>query len=256
VTCTFAEPREVTDPSRCSFYHTLEIPGLGLQAGRWDLRDGIDEYLPPLAYEGATVLDIGASNGFVCFELERRGAHVIAFDMDEQSAEIDMVPFHDLDHYAAVEARLELLDGVKNGFWLAHRAFDSEARVVYSHANDIPPELGPVDVAFLGNILQHLRDPLGAIASASRIARRVVVTEAYWQHDVDQDEPLMFFLPAIKDGEPPERKCRIWWQVTSAMVGRWLEALGFRIDDRYFHDQHHAETGRRVPHFTVVATRA
>jgi SAM-dependent methyltransferase len=256
MTSRFVAPRHVTDPALCNFYHTIEIPGYGLQQGRWDLRDGIDRYLPALSYEGASVLDIGTSNGFVCFELERRGAQVIAFDLDERLVPIDTIPFHDLVLTRAGEDRVTVLDGVKNGFWLTHRALGSSARVVYGHANDIPEDLGPVDIAFLGNILQHLRDPLGAIASAARVASRIIVTEAYWQTDIDQDTPLMFFLPAMKDDEPPEHKCRSWWQVSSAMLTRWLEVLGYRIDDRYFHDQFYAETGHRIPHYTVVATRA
>ena len=71
---------------------------------------------------GKIAIVTGASRGIgrgVAELLASRGAHVIAFDMDEQSAGIDMVPFHDLDHAQAVEARLDLLAGVKLG---RHRA--------------------------------------------------------------------------------------------------------------------------------------
>ena len=29
----------------CNFYHSTDIPGVGLVEGQWDLREGFDEYL-------------------------------------------------------------------------------------------------------------------------------------------------------------------------------------------------------------------
>ena len=40
----YLEPRYVDDPSRCFFYHTMDVPGLGLFRGQWDLRGHFDEY--------------------------------------------------------------------------------------------------------------------------------------------------------------------------------------------------------------------
>jgi SAM-dependent methyltransferase len=251
----FAAPRHVTDASSCLFYHAIDLPGHGLQDGLWDLRPGIERYLPALSWSGSTVLDVGAASGYVTFELERRGADVIAVDQAD-GLSWDTIPFHDLDKAAASERWVSWVDGVKNAFWLAHRALGSSARALYCSANDIPVDIGPVDIAFLGNILQHLRDPLGAITTAASLADCVVVTEAIWRPDLDRDDPLLYFLPALRDGEPSSEKCHAWWQVSSSTVARWLDLLGFRIEQSYRHEQLFAMTGNLIPHYTVVAARA
>ena len=253
MTGIFATPRDVTDVDACHFYHSIELPGLGLCEGRWDLRHGMDRYLPDLEYSGATVLDIGAANGFVTFDLERRGASVIALDQAD-GVGLDRVPYPDLDTAAATAGEVGVIDGLKNGFWLAHRRLGSRARAVYADAEDLPSALGPVDVAFMGNILQHLRDPLAAVAKAASLARQVVITEAFWRSDFDPDEPLLFFLPALRDGEPSGAKCHSWWQVSAGMAARWLEVLGLRVEQRYLHEQRHVFGDARVPHYTVVAS--
>ncbi|HYH58033.1 MAG TPA: class I SAM-dependent methyltransferase [Thermoleophilaceae bacterium] len=242
----------MTDLETCLFYQSIDLPGLGSFQGQWDLRPGIDRYLSDVPYAGATVLDIGAASGFVTFELERRGAEVIALDQAE-GAGFDTIPFHDLNP-AIPQHQTAWLESVKNAFWLSHRILGSRARAVYASANDIPAAIGPVDVAFIGNVLQHLRDPLGAIASAAAVARRVVVTEAVWRTDFDPEEPLLYFLSALRDDEPSGPKSMGWWQVSLGMVTRWLEVVGMRIEQRYDHEQLFVEGGARIPHYTVVAT--
>jgi hypothetical protein len=37
----YAQPRSVTDPESCIFYHTIDIPGYGTMKGEWDLRRGV-----------------------------------------------------------------------------------------------------------------------------------------------------------------------------------------------------------------------
>jgi hypothetical protein len=78
----YAQPPAVPPPlEECLFYHSIDLPGLGEQLGRWDLRPGIDAYLGPNDFSGLRVLEIGTANGFVCFELERRGAEVVTLDL-------------------------------------------------------------------------------------------------------------------------------------------------------------------------------
>ena len=70
----FAAPRHVEGPDECFFYHTMELPGLGLVRGQWDLRGRFDDYVGGVGVEGKTVLDVGTATGFLSFEAERRGA--------------------------------------------------------------------------------------------------------------------------------------------------------------------------------------
>ena len=45
---------------------------------------------------GKRVLDVGTSSGFLCFEMERRGAEVVAFDLSDEF-DGDAVPFASVD---------------------------------------------------------------------------------------------------------------------------------------------------------------
>src|SRR5947209_10768829 len=65
------------------WYHSIEIvPGL-LTPGMFDLRPIVDQ-LPWPDVRGKRCLDVGTSDGFLAFELERRGAaEVIATDITE-----------------------------------------------------------------------------------------------------------------------------------------------------------------------------
>ncbi len=77
----FANPRAVS-PDECWFYHVMDLPGLGLVGGHWDLRGRIHEYIGHVEFAGKRVLDIGTASGFLTFEMERLGAEVVSFDAD------------------------------------------------------------------------------------------------------------------------------------------------------------------------------
>ena len=179
---------------------------------------------------------------------------MIAFDVTDGAA-VDLVPFHDFDEAALRADARKRIDRIKNSFWLAHRELASSARVVYGHANALPDAIGPVDVAVLGNILQHLRDPLGAVAGAARLARTIVVTEALWFTGGAEDGPAMLWLPALHAGAPTAERAWSWWQVNAETLAGWLEMLGFRVTECYAHEQLLAGTGDLIPHYTVVASR-
>src|SRR5436309_8032262 len=66
-----------------SWYHTLELaPGLTTQ-GWFDLRPFVSRYGLPERMDGMRALDVGTWDGFWAFEMERRGAEVLALDLDD-----------------------------------------------------------------------------------------------------------------------------------------------------------------------------
>ena len=92
----FGSPRNITDPRECFFYHTMDLPGLGLQVGMWDLRGNVATYLGDQSFAGKRVVDVGTASGYLCFEMENRGADVIAFDRlltDQPTDDMGLVPF-------------------------------------------------------------------------------------------------------------------------------------------------------------------
>src|SRR5262245_1664122 len=95
----YQQPRHVERVEDCDFYHAIDLPGLGPQKGRWDLRRDPAEYFGNVDVAGKTILDVGTGSGFIGFEMEKRGANLIAFDFDSSLGPRlhDMVPFHDFD---------------------------------------------------------------------------------------------------------------------------------------------------------------
>src|SRR5262249_1170514 len=142
----YAAPRAVTDPNNCYFYHTMDVPGHGVMRGAWDLRGGVDAYLGHVNVRGRRVLELGTASGFLCFEMERRGAEVVAYDLSENQ-DWDLVPYASPETPAYVRQRKEQIRQLNNGWWFAHRAHRSSARVVYGSIYDVPAAVGAVDVA-------------------------------------------------------------------------------------------------------------
>src|SRR5579884_3015291 len=69
-----------------SWYHTLELaPGV-LTEGWFDLRPFVSRYGLPEDMKGLRALDVGTWDGFWAFEMERRGAQVVALDLDDEHA--------------------------------------------------------------------------------------------------------------------------------------------------------------------------
>jgi tRNA (mo5U34)-methyltransferase len=65
-------------------YHSLELPSGEILPGLLSverLRKRLTQFQIPFDLRGKRVLDIGAWDGFYTFEMERRGAHVVALDL-------------------------------------------------------------------------------------------------------------------------------------------------------------------------------
>jgi hypothetical protein len=62
----YAEPRIGLRPDQCSFYHTMDIPGVGLVEGYgWDHRAHVDDMFRDINFSGKRVLEriLNASDG-------------------------------------------------------------------------------------------------------------------------------------------------------------------------------------------------
>ncbi len=151
---------EVTDTIRQqvdahNWYHTMEIvPGV-VTNGWFDLRPHVDSYGLPERMDGMRALDIGTWDGFWAFEMERRGATVVALDVDHES-EYDWPP-------RRRPATPVFLDRGA-GFRIAKEIKDSKVeRVVCNIYDTDPAQLGTFDFVFIGTVLIHLRDQLLAL---------------------------------------------------------------------------------------------
>jgi Methyltransferase domain len=225
----FATPPATIDYEKLGFYHTMEIPGLGRRVGQWDVGPVLQKYLGQVEYRGRFVLDIGTANGAVAFALEQRGATVVSVDLPTD-ATYDLFPGPGM---AAVQAEMrEGIPSIRNAFWLAHRTFNSQVRLVETHVTAIPAELTGFDVVFVGNVLQHLRFPVDVLLDLATRADTVVVTEAEWL-GLDPQKPLLqLYTPQLRKGQMAS-----WYQCSPQLVEDVLTLSGMRIVSRDWFSQ-------------------
>jgi hypothetical protein len=155
----FAVPLKVKDVSDCDFYHTMELPGYGVMDGEWDLRRGVDEYLGKVAFAAQRVLEIGPASGFLTFEMEKRGAEVVSVEVTEDR-DWDFVPYPASRLEEVFGPRRIVMQRLKNSYWFSHAAHHSRAKVYYGDVYHLPAVLGEFDIAVMGSLLLHCRDPL------------------------------------------------------------------------------------------------
>ena len=154
-----AAQRALTENPRL-WYHTIELaPGV-VTPGFIDLRKTAERVLPD-DMTGVRALDVGTFDGFWAFEMERRGAEVVAIDLER----IELAEFPPLRRIKLEERREEEGFELGVGFRLASEAIESRVSRVVCNVYDLTPEVigGPVDLALNGATLTHLRDPVRAL---------------------------------------------------------------------------------------------
>lgn len=207
--------------SNPGWYHTLELaPGV-VTPGHVDLR-GLPERVLPASLAGRRALDVGTFDGFWAFAMEERGADVVALDLPALDA-AQWPPVHRARLERAMREReLEL----GRGFRIAAEALGSSVRRVESPVQDLDPEAigGPVDFVFLGALLLHLRDPVGALERVRGVLApggRLVVLE-----------PVVEVLCLLAPRRPLARFDVLhsdfnWWAANVACLEAWLRTAGF-----------------------------
>ena len=249
------KPRVVTDIESCEFYHVMDNPNGGTWGGKWDLRENIDSYLGNVDFQDKTVLDVGTASGFLCFEMEKRGADVTAFDISPET-DWDIVPFAQIDYKSHSKDFRAYVERFKNAFWYAHKQMNSKAKCAYGSVYNIPAELGLFDMAIFGCILLHLRDPFLALQSGLKLVKEtVIITDLVPQRLVNENNkeqkevPYMVFLPEFKTLKNKE----VWWLLSPEIVQQFIGVLGFEDSRVEYHTQ--VLNGLTMQLFTVVGNR-
>jgi tRNA (mo5U34)-methyltransferase len=223
------------------WYHTLELAPGHVTKGMFDLRPVMDNYGLPERLDGKRVLDVGTWDGFWAFEMERRGAEVVALDIDDE---------RDLD-YPPRRRPTTFPEGPRGeGFRIAHEVFDSKVeRVNLNIYNATPEEIGTFDLVFCGSVLIHVRDQLlaleriaglctGTFISAEEYDRRAqLVPFPVSRYLADRDRAVVFWLPSIRT-----------WK-------RMLWTAGFDRVEEYRRFKLEANEGWKVPHVVHHAHR-
>ena len=203
-----------------SWYHTIDLPDGTSTPGVFDHRSVANLVQWPVGLKGGRCLDVGTCDGFWAFEMERRGAaEVVAVDVVDQDQ---------LDAWSSARG------GVPGGtrahgtvpgqrFEIARTATGSAVTRVGCSVYDLDPDIhGRFDVVFVGALLLHLRDPVGALERV----RAVCSGELVLMECVDAR------LDLVASRVPCARLAPVtdqWWRVNSAGLKQMLEIAGFDV---------------------------
>ena len=221
---SFAPACAVDDIASCYFYHTMELPRLGVVEGGWDLRGRFADYTGHVELRGKRVLDVGTASGFLSFEAERSGAReVVSFDLDSAERQ-HLLPFagsdYVTDHAAWSRKQTAAFGQWKNAYWLAHRLLGSKAKMVYGDVYRLPPWVGRFDVIILGAIVEHLLDPLSALRSVAAVTDDLLVINTDY---FDTEAPAALF---VGSADRPADSFT-FWVYSIALYDAYMRILGF-----------------------------
>jgi len=212
-------PDASQEVSRFAWYHTLELPGGIVTPGMFDTRQASRKVGMPKSLAGKRCLDVGTSDGFWAFEMERRGAaEVVALDLgSDTKADVTVGGATELKDAASRQSQT---------FALAHRLLGSKVQWHDLSAYDISPDLiGRFDFVFTGSLLMHLQDPVRALT-----AIRTVVDGEFLSF-----EAVSLMLSVLHPRAAVTRFLGLdrtnWWFPNVVTHKQWIEAAGFQIKD-------------------------
>jgi tRNA (mo5U34)-methyltransferase len=188
---------------------------------------------------GMRVLEVGPWDGFWSFEMERRGAEVVAIDLDDER-DLDFPPRHRPKSFAETPRG--------SGFALAKEILGSHVERVECSIYDATPErFGTFDLVFCGSVLIHLRDQMLALERIAALSRDSFISSEVYQ-------PFLGLVPFAAarfqaHGNPVE-----FWRPGARTWKRMIWGAGFDRVERRARFRMRAK-GMRVPHVVHHAHR-
>ena len=188
--------------ARLHWYHSLELAPGHVTRGMFDLRPYVERYGLPERMDGMRALDVGTWDGFWAFEMERRGAEVLALDLDDPQ-DLDWPPRR-RPPVGATERRGE-------GFELAREILGSRVERIVCNVYDASPrDLGEFDLVFCGSVLMHVRDQLLALERIAALCRGTFISAEEYdfassllpfpvsRYRADRESSVIFWLPSAR----------------------------------------------------------
>jgi tRNA (mo5U34)-methyltransferase len=214
--------------SNHDWYHTFELaPGV-VTPGLVDTRPVVSRVPMPASLDGLRCLDVGTWDGFWAFEMERRGAsEVHAIDVPDPYRWDWPARARIRESYDGGKANLDAIKQNGNGFPIAREALGSGVERHEMTVYEISPEsLGTFDFVFVGSLLLHLRDPVGALERIRSVASGEVIF----------NDCIEYVLTKLYRRTPMARldaEDRVWWwQPNLAALSSMIEQAGYEILDR------------------------
>jgi tRNA (mo5U34)-methyltransferase len=202
-----AEAREIT------WYHTVELAPGEVTAGWFDLRAYVERYGLPERMDGMRALDVGTWDGFWAFEMERRGAEVVAIDLDDER-DLDWPPRRIPDSFA------EHPRG--RGFEIARELRGSSVERHNLSVYDATPErLGRFDFVICASVVMHLRDQFLALQRIADLCTGTFLS-------IEEYDRLTGLLPFPAARYLADRqKSVVFWLPSARAWRRMLWSAGF-----------------------------
>jgi tRNA (mo5U34)-methyltransferase len=202
------------------WYHTIELaPGV-VTPGWMDTRKLVAELPFPASLRGQRCLDVGTFDGFWALDMERRGAaEVVAIDI--------LDPRHWDWPAGSAQQTIEEIGRRKAGgagFELAVEVLESAVRRLELSVHDLnPAQHGKFDFVYVGSLLLHLRDPVGALERIRGVCRGHLLA-------VDGiDLPLTVLAPRRPLARLDGLGRPWWWRPNLAGLARMVQSAGFEL---------------------------
>jgi SAM-dependent methyltransferase len=215
------------------WYHSYYFDNGFSVRGDYDIGLDVRNYGFPQSMQGWRVLDIGTGAGWFAFYFEQLGAEVVTVDargycdfdvygrgfnppIEDENREPDRI---------AEDGTPLYYSPVSRGFWTMKDILQSKVRFRNARVYDINPALfggEKFDLVFMGAILCHLRDPIGALMAARSVCKhRIIAATPVVLGETEAEVLPRQYLPYTKEDNIS------WWLPNEACFRHWFLAAGF-----------------------------
>lgn len=214
------------------WYHSYYFDNGFEVRGDYDIGNDIQNYHFPSDMQGMSVLDIGTGSGWFATYFEQAGANVTTVDAR------GYCDFDVFGRYSVPDVSTEKMvpdrlsdDGsplyyspVSKGYWIMKELLGLKARYINSRVYDICPETfngKKFDLVFMGSLLMHLRDPVGALMAARSVCNdRLIANSLVPPAHILEDFPVMEFINNTDDKVN-------WWRPNRNCLSAMARSAGF-----------------------------
>lgn len=232
------------------WYHSYYFDNGFIQQGDYDIGLDVADYRFPQDMSGMSVLDIGGGSGWFAAYFEQRGARVTVtdargycdFDVFGRDSYADVASEKPAPDRLLPDGRAVYYSPVSKGLWIMKDILRLKTEYVNARVYEICPGLfagSKFDLVFMGSILMHLRDPIGALRAAHSVCNHLLIATTYMSFTMPLEKPVMRMRENAGDGIG-------WWVPNRRCLVQWLKGAGFadyRINrtvrlsvDRAYHD--------------------
>lgn len=199
---------QIEELNRLGWYHSIELPDGQVIQGLLSidqLRSRIAQFPIPADLRGMRVLDIGAWDGWYSFEMERRGAEVMALDSAE---------------HTQFQVARDLI-----GSKVDYRIGDI-CRVS-------PRDIGRFDIVLFFGVLYHVKHPMLALETVCDLTTNMAFVESFVTDDGSDlsAPPVMEFYETMElrgqfdNWVGPNASCLLAFCRTAGFVGVQLQSV-------------------------------